>query len=194
MFVVPLIGVLLVAVVIAGERQKQGRDAGLDSGSLVARHTVDLVRASSFDPLTGDSDKQEHQDLVGFLIDGKPGADVASSWQTEGYELELPKDGVGVWVAAAKPVRATELRMRTDLEGWGFEVYASNDPEHATRLDQWTRVTDREHAADDKKPVVLDTRGKSYEAYLIWVTRLAVDTEDTNKLRARIGEVILRSP
>lgn len=194
MAIIPLIGVLLIAVVIAGERGSAGRRAAASDASLAARQMVNLTRASSFDPLTTDSDQTEHQDLVQFLIDGKAGTEINTSWQTEGYEIRLPKDGVGVWVAASEPVRATELRLRTDLEGWGYQVYAANDPEHAVKLSDWTRVSEGEHAAEDKQPIVLNTKGVSYEAYLIWITRLAVDTKDTNKLRARIGEVVIRTP
>ena len=194
MAIIPLVGVILIAVVIAGERGSAGRRAATADASLAARQTVNLTRASSFDPLTNDSDQTEHQDLVQFLIDGKPGSEINTSWQTEGYEIRLPKAGVGVWVAAGSRVRATELRLRTDLEGWGYQVYATNDPEHATKLSDWTRVSEHTHAAMDKQPVVLNTRGVAYEAYLIWITRLAVDTKDTNKLRARIGEVVIRTP
>ncbi len=193
MLLVPLAGVVLIAIVIAGERGQPNTNVDRNGGSIVAQEPVVLTSSGSFDPFSPDPDKTERQDLVGFLIDGQPGTDEDTSWQTEGYEVRLPKAGVGAWVAADDPFAAAELQLRTDLEGWGYEVYATNDPRAARTLDDWTQISQRELAADDGRPVALNTDGVRYRAYLIWITRLAVDTTDTNKLRARIGEVSLRS-
>src|SRR5215216_856982 len=85
---------------------------------------VDIAGTQSFDPAPGDG--VEHDEELGFAIDGNPG----TGWSTESYDAPTTEDsvgkpGVGLVVVAAEPVDARTLRVRSQVGGWTMQVYAS---------------------------------------------------------------------
>jgi serine/threonine-protein kinase len=194
MVVVPLAALVLVGVLIAGERARSQRTAPRQDRTLTGTPIQQqIVGAHSYDPY---GDKTEHEELVHFIHDGKPDTDrfANSSWKTEGYkQQQMGKPGVGVWVRLARPVQATQLDLQTALVGWGYTVYGASG-EAPAQLAQWHQVSGPSYALN--KPVHLDTHGQRYDTYLIWVTRLDLDTADPSatSFRARIGEVAILAP
>jgi len=141
------------------------------------------VRGRSIPRATGSSTKTE----VANVFDNRKD----TSWQTEGYTNGLGKPGVGLWVHTARDVPATKLTLRTDLEGWPYTVYGSDQP--SPNLKAWTRVSGPAHAMNGK-PVALDTHGRKYGYWMVWVTGLSVEIQDSSKSRARIQELHILAP
>ncbi|MBX5440626.1 MAG: serine/threonine protein kinase [Solirubrobacteraceae bacterium] len=126
--------------------------------------------ASDFDPEGGDG---EHPGEAIAAIDDDP----KSAWSTERYEGgQLNKSGVGLYVDASPGVVATRLELRTTTPGWSGEVYAAEDgPPDA--LDGWTKVATLSDVKRSQQ-VPLDTAGRKFRYYLVWITQLPPDSEN----------------
>jgi len=134
--------------------------------------------ATDFDPDGGDGEHPEEADLV---LDGDRG----TTWSTERYEGgQLGKPGVGVHVESAVPVRATRMTVDTETPGFTASVYAVEDGPPET-LGGWTRVAEPRRVGESSR-ITLDTGGRRFRYYLLWITRLP-DGEQS----AEIGEIRL---
>jgi serine/threonine-protein kinase len=135
--------------------------------------------AAAFDPEGGDG---EHDAEASAAIDD----DSQSAWSTESYQNGvLNKSGVGLYVDASPGVAATQMVVRTTTPGWSGDVYAVEDGPPEEGLDGWTKVgtiTDAKKSND----VTLDTAGKKFRYYLVWITQLPEGEE-----RATISDLAL---
>jgi hypothetical protein len=143
---------------------------------------------TAFDPDPGDGD--ERADLKDNAIDG----DSVTHWATEGYDtrdFNRVKPGVGLVLQLERPADVRDVQLETTLPGWTMEVRAADTP--ASDLDDWDVVSESVAVSDGiKVPVDLD--GET-QYVLLWVTRLAIDTDEPNRARARINEVtVLGNP
>jgi len=182
MVLVPVALVGLVVVMLAGERGSTG-----DSGNRKPRvvneqpEVVAIAGVSSFDPF---GDTSERDELIPNLTDGNRDTD----WQTEGYDTSdlVGKEGVGFWVRLKGPQDVREIRISTDLQGWTAQIFGADQP--APELAGWEPVSEKVPVENDAA-IDVDVTKHPYPAYLVWITRLALDTDDTNKFRARASEV-----
>lgn len=192
----PLAGLVLVGVMLAGEHGRSSQPAADVRGGIDGpTYPVPVTRAGSFDP-QGTPPRQEHEELAGNVHDG----DAATTWNTETYQQQsfrsAGKEGVGIWVRLGSPVAATRLDMELprDDQGWPFTVYAANGA--PARLEDWTKVSNPSHA-EQGRHVRLDTGEERYDTYMVWMTALSLDPSsdlDKQPFRNRIGEITVRAP
>jgi eukaryotic-like serine/threonine-protein kinase len=138
----------------SGERAKAPRPVPLKP--------VSLVTAKDFDPFSGDG--EDAKDVL-LAIDG----DKSTAWSTEHYYGGLTKPGVGLYVTAGSPVAAKKLELFSDTKGFSAKVYAAPVP--ATDLAGWGQSIGKLDGKN-KQTVALDTGGRRYRSYLIWITKL----------------------
>jgi hypothetical protein len=127
------------------------------------------VDTQSFDPSPGDG--EEHDEELSLAIDGNPG----TGWSTETYDAPTTEDsvgkpGVGLVVVTSEPVGARTMRIRSEVEGWGMQVYASESGP-PTSLQGWGKPIGGEDDMQTDQTVELNPRTAKY--YLIWITKLA---------------------
>jgi serine/threonine-protein kinase len=137
--------------------------------------------AHDFDPLS--DDKSEHPEQTSAVVDGLR----SSTWSTENYSSgELQKDGVGLVIDASPGVAARRLDLHTPTPGFEAAIYAApgSTPQTAPPAG-WTQVSPSRAVAATEK-FDLDTSGRSFRRYLVWITGLPPDSQS-----AKISEILL---
>ena len=127
---------------------------------------VPLTAATDFDP---GGDGEEHSYDVKKAIDDDP----ATRWSTENYSQGGGfggKSGVGLYVAARDPVAATEIDLSTRTPGYDVTIYAAATPGQA--IGDWGGAVARVKDIGSRAQIKLDTGGRPYRYYLIWITKL----------------------
>jgi len=136
--------------------------------------------ALAFDPL---GDKREHPAETSSIVDGIR----SSTWSTEAYSSgELQKDGVGIVIDASPGVAARRLDLHTPTAGFEAAIYAAATGTPPTAPPAgWTQVSPARAVASTEK-FELDTSGRSFRRYLVWITALPPESQS-----AKISEVLL---
>jgi eukaryotic-like serine/threonine-protein kinase len=161
-------------VVFTGEEDKQEAEGG--------PAIAELQSADDFDPPPGDG--EEHSEEVRLAIDGNP----TTGWSTETYTTDdLGKPGVGLYVDAGKPVRASALEVRSETSGWDAEVYGTAEDPPPDTLEDWGSPIGSLTAIDEREEVRLSAT-EPLRYYLIWITSPASDDDG---FLVRINEVRL---
>jgi serine/threonine-protein kinase len=185
-----VIGLLAVLVVIVALVLKEGVDRtqkGTGSGTVKApagESVVSLARASAsdYDPL-GDHD--EHHGQVALVVDRDPG----TVWSTESYRDGLAganKAGVGIYLDAKPNVDAVRMEIQTPQPGWKADIYGANGAHAPASIDSgWAKLAGGTVRTDHQR-FKLDSGGKRYRYYLVWITELP-----PNQPRVDIGEIAL---
>jgi serine/threonine-protein kinase len=129
---------------------------------------VDLASGAveDYDPPPGDG--KESDDATQNAIDNNP----STQWDTERYTDGLQgvsKSGVGIYMDAGSPIAAKAVGLTTPTPGFKASIYAANDVPES--ISGWTKVS-RDFTATEKKTVRLDTGGRDYRRYLVWITEL----------------------
>jgi hypothetical protein len=122
--------------------------------------------AHGFNPL---GNPQFEAPNASFAIDNQTG----TYWDTQIYfDHKLDKPGTGLYVDANPGVAAQELRILDKTPGFTVTVYARNDVPALRWPDSgWTAVSSPTQVASDSA-IPLNTQGKSYRYYLVWITDL----------------------
>jgi serine/threonine-protein kinase len=191
---IPVVAVLALAAVsvaiilLAGHEAARHTTPGTGGGRVSApppgTKVVSVQRASAhaYDPFGGDG---EHDAQASRVVDRDPG----TSWTTESYRDGLEgagKTGVGIYVDAKPQVNAVQLQVQTPSPGFRATIYAAPAGSvPATVPDGWTKVGGGSVSSGDKR-FKLVTKGTAYRYYLVWITKLAPNTE-----RAEIAEIRL---
>ncbi|MBI5105368.1 MAG: serine/threonine protein kinase, partial [Solirubrobacterales bacterium] len=94
------------------------------------------------------------------------------------------KPGVGIYVDADPGVAARAMDISSPTTGWVGRVYgaASGPPE---TLDGWQELGTID-ATKRTTRVQLDTAGKRFRYYLVWITKLPPERE-----KVEISEIVL---
>jgi hypothetical protein len=183
MVLVPLVALVIFGVMIAGERGANQVNGSNDTTG-GPTHAATLAGAVSFDPKPGDG--SEHPDEVANAVDG----DTTTTWETEGYDTRdfnnRQKAGVGLVLQLDSPQDVREVAITTPLPGWTVEVRAADTP--GSSLTDWTKVS-KATPVDSNVRIPVNLHGKKVRNVLLWITTLAIDTEDANHSRARLSEV-----
>jgi eukaryotic-like serine/threonine-protein kinase len=187
-------GILLVlaataaALLIAGlTGDEEGRGGGGGGGD-PAETEVRIESATDFDPAPGDG--VEHDDEVGFAIDGNP----TTVWPTETYTAAANvqdaanKPGVGLILDAGEAVEGTSLAVSSTSGGWGAEIYAAAEGPPET-IEAWGDPVGATGSVDNDQEFDL-TLTEPARYYLLWITSLA---EVDEGFRVEIEEAQLRA-
>jgi len=120
----------------------------------------------AFDPSPGDAG--EHDDELGFLVDGDP----TSAWRTENYSSSRfggLKPGVGVVLRLDGPRKLAELKVTSPSGGWAAEVLVSDAPK-STRQAWGNPVASKTGISEGS--TTFDLGGRTAGAVLLWITDL----------------------
>jgi eukaryotic-like serine/threonine-protein kinase len=140
--------------------------------------------AHDFDP---EGDKSEHPEEASRAVDKDPG----TFWSTETYSdnqlagANGPKSGVGIYVDARPQLVATAMGVTTEQAGWNAEVYGAAGDSAPAELSGWTKVGGAQITKKQQK-LTLDTQGKPYRYYLLWITSLPQGAQ-----KVSIGDIAL---
>jgi eukaryotic-like serine/threonine-protein kinase len=135
---------------------------------------VRIQALADYDPPAGGGDGTEHPDEVERATDG----DNSTYWTTERYDNFESKDGVGLVLATARPVALGRLVVRSDTPGFEAVVKAGSE------ADGPFRDVSEPAQVGIRTTFELDTGGKEYRYYLIWITSLE-GLAHVNEVRAR---------
>ena len=160
-----LAGLALLAIVLAaiftftgpGEELKNFVKKKTGVAAAAAR-PVHLTAVTAYDPPPGDG--TEHDDSVGNATDGDP----ATFWNTEHYDGDLNKPGVGLVLDAGAPKTLTKLVVRSDTPGFSATIKSSNSSSGGFA------PVSTSHTAAFNTTFALN--GDSARYYLVWITDL----------------------
>ena len=190
-----LVGAVIVLVLAAAavgawqlvDRTQRGTGAGNIEQSSPQTEIVSVsgASASAYDPFgTGG----EHDDRAPLVVDRQNG----TVWTTETYrDGQLGKPGVGIYIDAAPEVEAVTLIVQTVTPGWRAEIYGAGtgppEPTAGQSLTQagWERLAGGTVRRQEQR-FTLETEGRSYRYYLVWITQLPPDQQ-----RVEIDEIAL---
>jgi hypothetical protein len=141
---------------------------------------VEDVTATDYDP---SGDNSEHGEEAQLAVDG----DATTSWPTEEYDTgALQKDGVGLALAPVEAVAARGLDIRTLTPGFDVTIYGAEDSVMPDSIDSgWTEVAS-EDALGRRGRIDLDTAGRDFSHYLIWITELSPDENKVEIAEAQL--------
>jgi tRNA A-37 threonylcarbamoyl transferase component Bud32 len=185
-----LIGATVAAILllVGGGAAKKAAERGTGAGRVTQQPpgtkvvSVKPSSAHAYDPFGKDG---EHNGQAPLAVDRDPGTE----WTTESYQDGIQganKSGVGIYVDAKPQVTAVELQVQTLQPGFKATIYgAPQGSVPSTVPGIWTKLASG--TVDDKDTrFQLDTGGKPYRYYLVWITKLAPD-----QTRAEISEIRL---
>lgn len=130
--------------------------------------SIALNSATDFDPASSGGDGDEHAADTSMAIDGDPN----TAWSTEDYYAGLdgiPKDGVGIYVDAGKPVTPSRMQLRTGGGGRTYEIHGWNLDTPPADLPAWGPPLTRELVSRGRQIVDLNA-GEPHRYFLIWIT------------------------
>ena len=151
-----------------------------ETAAPAALEPVEDVTASDYDPSGDDS---EHGEEAQLALDG----DASTSWPTEEYDTgSLQKDGVGLALAPAEAVPARGLDLQTTTPGFDMTIYGAESAVAPDSIDSgWTQIAS-EDAVGREGRVDLDTAGRDFSHYLIWITELPGDENKVEIAEAQL--------
>ena len=158
-----------VAAVYLASRTERGPGESPPVASVGALTPLKLAQGSAhdYDP---EGDEQESSEATDLAIDANP----TTVWDTETYEAGFAganKTGVGLYLETAG-VAAKQLDLRTSTPGYTAAVYAADDvPDD---LSGWTRVSGEVEVRPQQR-IALDTAGREFRNYLLWISALPQD-------------------
>jgi eukaryotic-like serine/threonine-protein kinase len=123
-------------------------------------------RANDFDPFGGDG---EHSLEAKAVVD----QDTKSTWSTERYQGGTlnAKPGVGIYVDAKPSVAARAIDVISPTRDWRGAIYAAPNGPPPRELSGFQRLASIEQSRTRTR-VRLNTEGKRYRYYLVWITDL----------------------
>ena len=181
------VGALIVALLVheVPDRVQRGTGPGkVETPTPVGTKIVSVEGGSAhaYDPL---GDHEEHSDEASRTVD----RDTGTTWTTESYEAGIEgagKKGVGIYIDAKPKVEAVEMQLQTPTPGFKATIYAAPPgPVPDSVPEGWTKVGGGTVNVKDKS-FKLDTGGTAYRYYLVWITKLADDSQ-----QAEISEIRL---
>lgn len=176
------IAVALAVAALTSEDEAPKPAAQASSGDQIR-----LEAASDFDPLS--DDQTENPDVVGLATDSNP---TGTAWVSEHYDSEAfgnLKEGVGIYVETDGPAAPTVMEVRSSQSGWDAEVYAarSGPPED---LEGWGQAIGGITNAGTDAEIDLAASAEN-RFFLLWFTKLPASTEEPDRFRAEVTNIVL---
>ena len=165
-------GVAFAAVVLLGGAGHHGVLGGGGGGS--SGKPVQLHGLAGYDPPPGDG--VEGNAVAGDATDGSK----LTSWSTETYrgaDFAGLKTGVGLVLAAGRPVKLAHLTLTTPTPGFTAEIQSGDSPSGGFTADSSPQTVD-----GTTKTFDLDGHTASY--YVIWITNPSVDRVEISDVKA----------
>jgi hypothetical protein len=164
-----LAAIAAVIIVIVASRTHEAKptvNAPTQPKGTVPLAAVNLPTTAShdFDPFGGDG---EHTADAPKAIDHN----VVTSWTTERYDSGLQKPGVGLYVDTKTPVAARRIDIISRQSGYTAEILAASGELAPPKIESWTPVATASKVGGTTQ-IPVDTNGKSYRFYLVWITKL----------------------
>jgi serine/threonine-protein kinase len=169
--IIAIAALLLVAaaivVAILANRTQTG-----ETGDAAPRNVapgVERVKFAAIKDYDPEADHRESPNSVKLAIDGNR----KTFWATEHYSAGLAgvhKSGVGLWVKTTKPVAASELDLISPFADWQGAIYGANG-QVPPGISGWQRLS-RTFTAQSVNKIPLDTAGRPFDHYLVWITKL----------------------
>jgi eukaryotic-like serine/threonine-protein kinase len=137
-------------------------------------------RAKDFDPFGGDG---EHPTEAKAVVD----QDAKSTWSTERYDGGTlnAKPGVGIYVDAKPSVAARAIDVISPTRDWRGAIYAAPNGPPPTELSGFQRLASIEQTKSRTR-VRLNTDGKRYRYYLVWITSLPPEASTVEIAEVRL--------
>jgi hypothetical protein len=125
-----------------------------------------LTASHDYDPFGGDG---EHHADIAKAIDHNP----VTAWTTETYDSGIPqtKPGVGLYVDTGTPVAARKIDIISRQDAYKAQILAAPGPAAPPNISGWTPVS-ATAPVDHIAHIPVDTNGKTYRLYLVWITEL----------------------
>ncbi len=178
------IGAALTVAAFAFVAQRAQRGTGTDNaraGDGLTAVSLSGDAAQAYDPA---GDNSEHDEQAAFAVDRSP----STTWSTENYlNGNLAKDGLGLAIDAKPALKAQAIDIVSPTPGWKGRIYASHSATPPPTLSDpnWTEVGSIPRATARTR-ARLDTQGKAFRWYLIWIESFA-----PGQSRVEISEVFL---
>ena len=136
-----------------------------------AAKPVRLTAVTAYDPF---GDQTEHDSSAGNATDGDP----ATYWNTEHYNGELNKEGVGLVLEAGGPRTLTQLVVRSDTPGFTAMIESGNSSSGG-----FAPVAKSQTAGFNTRFAL---KGTSARFYLVWITSLGPNSSvELNEVTAK---------
>ena len=118
-----------------------------------------------------------------MAVDG----DASTSWPTEEYDTgALQKDGVGLALAPVEGVPARGLDLETTTPGFDVTIFGAEDPVAPDSIESgWTEIASEDDVGR-KGRIDLDTAGRDFSHYLVWITALPNDENKVEIAEAQL--------
>ncbi|MDX6699020.1 MAG: eukaryotic-like serine/threonine-protein kinase [Solirubrobacteraceae bacterium] len=164
--VVALAAAASLAILLPGQTHRGTGTRGAGHPRGLTPISLSQNAATDFDPYgTGG----EHHEQTALALD----RDGSTVWTTENYSGGLgSKPGVGIYVDAEPGVAARALELRTPDPGFTAAVYAT-DAGPPKDITAWTVVSPAATVTEKRQRFALNTGGRSYRWYLVWITKLS---------------------
>jgi len=162
------IAAIVLAFVLSQNTHRGTGTAGVEKVAGLQAVSLGQDAVHDFDPF-GTPDQHEHANQTGFADDRNP----ATYWSTESYSGGTlgSKPGVGIYIDAAPEVAARTLEVQTPDPGWTAQVYAAAKGPPSD-IGGWTLVGSAHTVVESKQRFDLNTSGRAYRYYLLWITKL----------------------
>ncbi|MEA2418888.1 MAG: eukaryotic-like serine/threonine-protein kinase, partial [Thermoleophilaceae bacterium] len=154
-----------VVAILATRTEKGPGRAATPSTPGLSAVTLSKDAAHDYDP---EGDGEESRSQVQFAIDGLP----TTVWSTETYAGGFEgsnKSGVGIYVNAGSRVSARQMDVVASTPGFKAAVYASDSV--PSRIQDWDKVSPTV-VVKREQAIQLDTAGKGFRNYLLWISAL----------------------
>jgi hypothetical protein len=166
--VVLAVGVVAVWTLATGRFDPSGGDGGGAAAS-----GVELRAVRDWDP---EGDGVEHPERVPQATDGNP----ATAWTTESYrDFSATKPGVGIVLDAGRRVELGGLAVTSEAPGFTAVVQAGN------RVEGPFETVSEEQAVEERTTFDLDTSGRAFRFYVLWITGMDGDRVLVNEVQAQ---------
>jgi serine/threonine-protein kinase len=167
-FVIVVVAVTLGVVGVLFARSDTGQRLLDDPGGGGSQaEVVGVLSASAFDPPPGSG--QEHDEELGFLVDGDP----ATTWSTEQYgnrQFGGLKSGVGFVLNLNGPRALHQLDVTSGTRGWSASVYVADGVNPSAPPGGWGEPAATRTGTDGD--ATFDLGGRRGSVVLVWITEL----------------------
>ena len=168
-FVIVVVAVTLGVVGVLFARSDTGQRLlnDPDGGGGSQAEVVSVLSAGAFDPPPGSG--EEHDEELGFLIDGDP----ATAWTTEQYgnrRFGGLKSGVGFVLNLNGSRALNQLEVTSEARGWSASVYVADGAKPSAPPGEWGEPAATQVGIDGT--ATFDLGGKQGSVVLVWITDL----------------------